>query len=357
MVALQGMVTMTTLRRTAASFALAPFIALALVTTGCGSSGSPTAPTSPSAVAGVALTPSTVAAGSSVGGVVSLSSVAPSGGASVALVSSNTSVATVPAVVMVLEGASSAAFTVATSAPGTSSISAAMGGVSAAATLTVTSIAALSTLALSTNSVVGGDSVVGTVTLTDAAGPGGAAVLLSAADPVSLPASVTVLSGQRSASFAVSTRPVGGTIVANIRASYAGASAAAILSVTPPASANAAVAGFGISGTTVTDTCVLTNNGNNLECTFDGSLSTAPGRIVAWEWSYTVFTTITQTTTGPVLNLPVANCGFLPPPPLPEGQSSYRLTVTLRNRDSLGNVSAVASDDGARVLPNGLCGF
>jgi hypothetical protein len=33
------------------------------------------------------------------------------------------------------------------------------------------------------------------------------------------------------------------------------------------------------------------------------------------------------------------------------------LTVTLRIRDSLGNISAVATDSGARVLPEGACGF
>jgi hypothetical protein len=215
----------------------------------------------------------------------------------------------------------------------------------------------LSSLSLASNSVVGGSSVVGTVTLSDLAGPGGAVVSLSSGDPVSVPASVTVPSGQRTASFTVSTATVASTVVASIRGTYAGTSAAAVLSVTAGATANAAVARFGISGRTTTDTCVLINGGAALECDFDGSLSTAPGTIVAWEWSYTVFTTLKQTTTGPVLNLPVANCGLLPSPPLPAGQTSYPLIVTLRVRDSLGNVSADTVYDGARVLPGGQCGF
>jgi hypothetical protein len=101
----------------------------------------------------------------------------------------------------------------------------------------------------------------------------------------------------------------------------------------------------------------LINNGANIECTFNGSTSTAPGTIVAWDWTYTVATTISQTTTGALLANPSTNCAFLPRPPLPAGNSSFPMTVTLRVHDSLGNVSAVKVDSGARVLPGGMCGF
>jgi hypothetical protein len=232
-----------------------------------------------------------------------------------------------------------------------------MNGVAGTATLTVTARTTLQSLTLNANSVVGGDSVTGTVTLTDVAPAVGAVVALLTGDPVAVPASVTVPGGQRTITFSVLTRAVGGSIAANITASYGGVSASAPLSVTAVAPATAAVAGFGITGSSITDTCLLTNGGNSMDCTFDGSLSRAPGTIVAWDWSYSVATTLTQTTTGPILSGPPASCGFLPPPPLAEGFSSFPLTVRLTIRDSLGNVSATVVYDGARVLPNGFCGY
>jgi len=347
---------MTTLRRTVRALAVLPLVAVVFATAQCGGT-TPSAPTSTASVANVLLTPSTVAAGVPSSGVVNLTSAAPAGGVTVTLVSSNSSVATVPATVVLPGGTTSGAFAVATADAGTSAISASMGGVSSAATLTVTAKAVLASLALSSDHVVGGGSVLGTVALTDVAGAGGATVLLSTGDPVSVPASVTIPSGQRSATFTASTRAVAGTIAASIRANYANATLLVGLSVQAVAPANVAVAGFGISGSASTDTCLLVDGATRLECRFDGSLSTAPGTIIAWDWTYTVLTTLTQTTTGPVLDLPAASCGFIPAPPLGSGLTSFPLTVTLRIRDSLGNVSAVESYDGARVIPNGFCGF
>ena len=102
----------------------------------------------------------------------------------------------------------------------------------------------------------------------------------------------------------------------------------------------------------------MINSGNSLECTFDGSTSVAPGKIIAWNWTYTVGTnTLKQTTTGPILSLPPSTCSFVPAPPLPAGTTSFPLTVTLTIQDDLGNVSAPAVDEGARVVPQGSCGF
>jgi hypothetical protein len=157
-----------------------------------------------------------------------------------------------------------------------------------------------------------------------------------------------------SATFMISTRAVGGTIAATVSGSYGGASATAALSVTPP---TAATASFGVSGPTETETCTLTNNGNTLNCTFNGSTSTAPGRIIAWDWSYRVAATFAQTTSGPQLTMPSVNCSLLPPPPLPSGNQWFMMTVTLKIRDDLGNVSAEAVDSGVRLLPQGVCGF
>ena len=136
--------------------------------------------------------------------------------------------------------------------------------------------------------------------------------------------------------------------------SYGGASASAALSVTPP---TVATARFGVSGPTETETCTLTNDGNTLNCTFNGSTSTAPGTITAWEWSYGVAAVFTQTTSGPVLTMPAVNCSLLPRPPFPDGPPWFTMFVTLKIHDSLGHVSAEAVNRDVRLIPKDVCGF
>jgi hypothetical protein len=178
-------------------------------------------------------------------------------------------------------------------------------------------------------------------------------VSLSAADPITVPASVTVPAGSTSATFGISTRAVGGTIAGAISGSYGGGTASAVLSVTRP---TVATASFGITGPTQTDTCTLTSDGQTLNCTFDGKTSSAPGAIVSWEWLFTVATTFNQTTSGPVLTMPSVNCSLLPSPPLPPDTTWFKLSVTLKVRDDLGN-TAEATNSNARVFPQGACGF
>jgi hypothetical protein len=47
---------------------------------------------------------------------------------------------------------------------------------------------------------------------------------------------------------------------------------------------------------------------------------------------------------------------MLPPPPMPPGNPWFTLTITLKIHDDRGNV-AQTTDGGARLLPNGMCGF
>ncbi len=216
--------------------------------------------------------------------------------------------------------------------------------------------AALSSLSLSASSVVGGQPVVGTATLSAAAPAGGSVVALTSVDPVTVPASVTVPAGSTAATFTVETRAVGGAMAASITGTYAGSTARATLSVQPFVP-DVATASFGVTGQFVTDTCSLINGGTALGCTFNGSTSTAPGTIVAWDWSYTIATTISQTTSEPILQNPTAACALLPTPPLASGAESLVMTVRLKVRDNLGNVSAEAVNPDVRLLPHGSCGY
>jgi hypothetical protein len=131
------------------------------VVTGCGD-GSPTSPDqtpspspgpspSPSptpapsglALASISLSQSSVQGQQQPSGIVSLTTAAPASGVVVQLQSSNTTVAQVPATVLVVGGQSSATFTITTSTVGASSavtISANYGGAARSATLTVTPV-------------------------------------------------------------------------------------------------------------------------------------------------------------------------------------------------------------------------
>jgi len=328
-------------------------VLLGLVAVGCGSSGSPTSPSAVS-VASLTLSASSVAAGGATQGTVTLTGPAPSGGVSVSLTSSAPSVATVAPTTSVSAGASTATFTITALAAGTASITAALNGNQQTASLTVGSSVKLASLSLSAANVIGGQPVTGTVTLTSAAPSGGAVVALTGNDPVTVPADVTVPAGSPSANFTVMTRAVGGTMTATITASFAGGSSSSTLSVTRT---TVATASFGVTGPTESDTCQMANGGNTLNCTFNGSTSTAPGNVVAWDWTFSVNKTVSQTTSGPILTMPAVDCSFLPPPPLPSGTSWLPITVTLVIHDDQGNVSAKAVHSGARVLPQGVCGY
>jgi hypothetical protein len=328
-------------------------VLLGLVAVGCGSSSSPTSPSAVS-VASLTLSASSVVAGGVAQGTVTLTGPAPSGGVSVSLTSSAPSVATVASTTSVSAGASTATFTITALAAGTASITAALNGNQQSASLTVGNPVKLASLSLSVATIIGGQQVTGTVTLTGMAPSGGAVVALTGGDPVTVPASVTVLAGAQSADFTVTTRAVGGTITATITASFGGGASSATLAVTRT---TVATASFGVTGPTESDTCQMANGGNTLNCTFNGSTSTAPGNIVAWDWTFSVNKTVSQTTSQPVLTMPAVDCSFLPPPPLPSGASSLPLTVTLVVHDDQGNVSAKAVHSGARVLPQGVCGY
>jgi hypothetical protein len=141
---------------------------------------------------------------------------------------------------------------------------------------------------------------------------------------------------------------------ATISASYGGSSASASLQVTPP---TVATARFGVTGPTESDSCTLTNNGTTLNCTFNGSTSTAPGTITSYDWTFGVATTASQTTSSAILTMPTVSCALIPAPPLPAGQQWFRMAVSLTVHDNLGNVSAKVFNNDVRLIPTGSCGY
>lgn len=163
------------------------------------------------ALGGVAVAPASVTGGSGATGSVSLTGPAPAAGLVVAL-SSNQAAVTVPASVAVPAGSSTASFAITTTAVTTSTVAtvhASYLGVSKSATLTVQLDAAptLSSLALQPMRVVGGGTATGTVTLAAAAPAGGSVVALASSNIAlaTVPASVTVAAGARTASFPITT--------------------------------------------------------------------------------------------------------------------------------------------------------
>jgi hypothetical protein len=189
-------------------------------------------------VTSLVLRPSTVAAGGSSTGTVTLSGPAPASGAVVQL--SAMSPATVPSTVTVPAGATSASFTVGTTSTSSTTQAKiwALLNTTWGAVLTVTagspSAPTLSAISLSPASVVGGNSSQGTVTLTSAAPSGGTVVSLSSGSTsvATLPASVTVAAGTTSRTFTVATAAVTASTPVAITGS-AGASRTATLTVTP----------------------------------------------------------------------------------------------------------------------------
>ena len=175
-------------------------------------------------VSTVTVSPTTLVAGLSATGTITLSGPAPAGGQLVSLSTNNVS-ATVPATVNVPQGSTSATFsitTVAVPAEVTVTITASANLRSSSATLLLkrTAIDAVNT---QKTSVPGGESVSASVSLTGNAGVGGLKVDLSVNDPsAAVPVSVTIPSGQLFAAFSVSTFPVVDDRVVTIRATADG---------------------------------------------------------------------------------------------------------------------------------------
>jgi hypothetical protein len=195
----------------------------------------------------VTANPSTVVGGSSTQVTISLVSgaVAPSGGFSFSVSSSNSAVVQVPSSVFMSAGSSSVRFTATTrNVTFRQSVNVRIRNDrlgSRDVTVTVTPPVTtpppltLSALTLSSSSVVGGNAVQGRVTLS-AAAPSATVVTLARSNAVaSVPASVTVAAGATSASFNVNTTTVTTATSVVISGSFNGVTRSATLTVNPVA--------------------------------------------------------------------------------------------------------------------------
>jgi len=176
------------------------------------------------ALSGLSLNPATVIGGTSSTGTVTLSGTALPGGTVVSL-SSSSADATVPPSVTIPAGQSSATFTISTipySGTVDATIKAKAGSVAETAVLTIQE-PAIASVSLSPNSVKGGASTTGTVTLTGPAPAGGTVVSLgSTSSSVHVPATVTVPAGQTTATFTATTSSVTASTPVEIAATAGG---------------------------------------------------------------------------------------------------------------------------------------
>jgi len=207
----------------------------------------------PPAVQAISITPSTVNAGATATGTVTLASNAPSGGAAVSLSSNNTSVVTVPSSVTVPAGAKTASF-VATSHPVAAydfaAISANSAGVTVTAVLNVLpSGSTAASLTLSPTLIPSGATSTGTVTLSAPAPAGGAVITLGSSDVsrATVPASVTAPAGSTTATFIITAGNVPFGALVYISAAYGGVTQIANLIVTEAAPVGAQVASLTIT--------------------------------------------------------------------------------------------------------------
>jgi len=218
----------------------------------------------PAQLASLTLSPTTVVGSyqNSVG-TVALSGEAGSGGTIVTLSSSAPDVASVPASVTVGRDASTKTFAIKTNAVTSTqvvTITATSNGVSETATLTVNP-EGLAIVSVTPTTIVGGNSANGLVTLSVPALAGGAFIALSSSDPsVTVPSSVTILPGARTAKFSVTTSGVDTTTTVTIFASLGETTVLCTVNVVPASASNLKVSPTPASlssGATITGTITL----------------------------------------------------------------------------------------------------
>ncbi len=191
---------------------------------GCGGGTVNAPPPVTLSVTSLGLNPSSVTGGQRSTGTVTLNGPAPSGGAAVTLSSGNAA-AQVPGAVNIPAGSATATFqatSAAVNAVTPVTITATLNGTATGA-LTINPVS-VATIGFNPNSVTGGQSTSGTVTLNGPAPAGGVTVQLSSGNPagVSFPSSVNIPAGNNSKTFQTTTPSVGVVTVVALTATLNG---------------------------------------------------------------------------------------------------------------------------------------
>jgi hypothetical protein len=189
----------------------------------------------PPALVSVKVQQTSMTGGAAQQGTVLLTGVAPAGGLLVPLSTTNPAVQ-VPSVVEIPEGATTAIFTIRSVPVAIRSAGLVVAQVGSIKKLTSVNVVppVVSAITASRSTVVGGDAVDVTVTITGAAPAGGTAVLLTSGNvAVKVPASVTVPAGKTSIVFTASSLGVSKSVSVKISGKVGLTSKSTYVSVTP----------------------------------------------------------------------------------------------------------------------------
>jgi len=238
-------------------------------------------------VSSLTLSPASLVGGGKVTGTVTLSAPAGATGFIVSLQSSQPAAAKILETAIVLRGKSTGQFSIETAKVSSQTmvtISASLNGSSQSATLVVDPPAIVQ-LTVSPTSVLGGKTATGTVSLQTTAPSGGIVVRLSSGSAsATVPASVTIGSGRKSATFKVATSAVASKTTATITGSLIPTSRTANLTITPATllslSVNPNRLKAGVSGTgTVTINGPAPTSGAVVRLSASKSAATVPSSV------------------------------------------------------------------------------
>jgi hypothetical protein len=252
-----------------------------------------------------------------------------------------------------------------------------VGGGGATTTTTVN----LNDLTLASGTVIGGNPVQGTVTLSSAPTSAATVALSSNNGAATVPSAgnVTVNAGSTTGTFTINTTTVTSSTATTISATLSGTTKTANLTVNPRPlaasfvvtalsgarrkTANDPAGGVEIFPAGTQDVCpliVLANGNQTLDCRFDGTASTSPTSIQTYLWTY-LFAQFRrdETSTTPQYKPAESGCNFFGNKSSTSsgGVTFLQLVVQLQVKDPAGNLSPVVSNQNVRIFPNGQCGY
>ena len=326
--------------------------------------------------------PASITTGTTATGSVSLTGPATGSGALVQLTSSSADLQT-PASVTIPAGQTSASFSItASSVANTESVivRASFNGVTQSATISITPLPCVASVSLSSNAVMGGAGLTGTVKLTAPAPSGGMVVNLQSNNAVlQAPASVTVPAGQTSVNFSLTTGATSASVPVTLTATLSGCGA-----ITANVTVNPAVcvqtlslsAGTVPGGTTFSGSVTLSGPapaGGVVVSLQSSSPAAQPGASVTvpagqTSANFNVTTTAVSTNTSAAITASIGGCAPLSDTVVITGQlcvasvslsgastiggSALAGTVTLTGPAPSGGVVVTLQSNSALVLPD-----